>query len=91
MGGLWNKNPDRPLNPDKANNECDTQPDNSEVHGVALLKFYCQEIPINILFQLHMYHILSILKRFYMIKGGKANFSFRDFEPDFLHQYLLKY
>ena len=25
------------------------------------------------------------------LKGGKANFSFRDFEPDFLHQYLLKY
>ena len=61
VGGLWNKNPDRPLNPDKANNECDTQPDNSEVHCVALLTFYCQEIPINILFQLHMYHILSIL------------------------------
>ena len=25
-----------------------------------------------------------------LIKGGEANFSFRDFEPDFLDQYLLK-
>ena len=25
-----------------------------------------------------------------LIKGGEANFSFRDFKPDFLHQYLLK-
>ena len=24
------------------------------------------------------------------LKGGEANFSFRDFKPDFLHQYLLK-
>ena len=38
-----------------------TEPDNSEVHCVALLDFYCQGIPINILFKLHMYQILSIL------------------------------
>ena len=25
------------------------------------------------------------------IKGGEANFSFRDFKPDFLNQYLLKH
>ena len=25
------------------------------------------------------------------LKGGEANFSFHDFEPDFLNQYLLKY
>ena len=34
---------------------------------------------------------LSWTNHFCEIKGGKANFSFRDFEPDFLHQYLLKY
>ena len=28
---------------------------------------------------------------FAQLKGGEANFSFRDFEPDFLYQYLLKY
>ena len=27
----------------------------------------------------------------FLIKGGEAYFSFRHFEPDFLHQYLLKY
>ena len=25
------------------------------------------------------------------LKGGEANFSFRDFKPDFLNQYLLKH
>ena len=35
--------------------------------------------------------IHNILKcHSFQIKGGEANFSFRDFKPDFLHQYLLK-
>ena len=44
-----------------------------------------------------VHHIASLsifspysVKSIISIKGGEANFSFRDFKPDFLHQYLLK-
>ena len=55
--------------------------------GSLSLKFGCHILDCNI----NTRPIIVFGVELVYIKGGEANFSFRDFEPDFLYQYLLKY